>query len=79
MNPDGSDVIRLTADLLIYPGKGSVSWSPTGSHIVFSAALTNDESTANYDIYIIAVDGSGLTRLTIEPGNDVEPAWSPTP
>ena len=31
----------------------------------------------NADVYVMAVDGSGLTRLTDSPGWDGEPSWSP--
>ena len=70
---------RLSDALFVHPGWPGVSWSPTGDHIVVSAAPTRDENIANYDIYIVAADGSNLTRLTTEPGNDIEPVWSPTP
>lgn len=31
----------------------------------------------NFEIYSINPDGSGLLRLTSDPGRDVQPAWSP--
>ena len=31
----------------------------------------------NEDIYVMNADGSGLTRLTDNPADDSEPAWSP--
>ncbi len=37
------------------------------------ASLRDD----NWEIYIMNSDGSGLTRLTDDPGNDVAPHWSP--
>ena len=79
MDSDGSNRTKLSAELFAYPDYSPPSWSPTGTHIAFSAATTPDENTANYDIYVAAVDGSDLTQLTTEPGNDLEPAWSPTP
>ena len=30
-------------------------------------------------IYIMNADGSGLTRLTNDPGDDRDPAWMPAP
>ena len=30
------------------------------------------------DIYVVGVDGTGLTRLTTDPENDFEPVWSPS-
>ena len=31
----------------------------------------------NWEIYVMNADGSGLTRLTDDPANDVAPTWSP--
>ena len=31
----------------------------------------------NWEIYAMNADGSGVTRLTADPGNDVAPNWSP--
>ena len=79
MNSDGSNVTRLSAELFLHLGYAGVSWSPTGTHIAISAAPTPDENTANYDIYIVAADGSEVIQVTTEPGNDIAPVWSPTP
>jgi len=40
-------------------------------------AFDSDRNDANRDLYTIAVDGSTLTRLTTDPSNDKEPAFSP--
>jgi len=52
MHSDGSNVVQLTDELFIGP---SPTWSPDGSQIAFSM---------DHDIYVINVDGSGLTQLT---------------
>jgi len=31
----------------------------------------------NAEVYVMNADGSGQTRLTDDPGLDLEPAWSP--
>jgi len=36
-----------------------------------------DTAGGNPDIYVIYADGTGRTRLTLDPARDVEPAWSP--
>lgn len=41
-------------------------------HLVFERKVDG-----NADVYVMAVDGSGLTRLTDSPGWDGEPSWSP--
>ena len=40
--------------------------------IAFSAG-----SNGNEDIYVVRADGSGLRRLTTDPGVDMDPSWSP--
>jgi TolB protein len=45
--------------------------SPSG-RIAFSAG-----SHPHEDIYVVNVDGSGLVRLTDDPGADFDPSWSP--
>ena len=35
------------------------------------------ERDGNSEIYIVNVDGTGLTRLTDDPAEDLHPAWSP--
>ena len=35
------------------------------------------ERDGNSEIYVVNTDGAGLTRLTHDPGRDVDPAWSP--
>jgi TolB protein len=76
-NYDGSKPTQLTrmgADVF------EPRYSPDGTKIVFAAAVreqTDNGFTVNYDIYVINVDGSGLTRLTYEKADDRAPAWSP--
>lgn len=53
--------------------RGRASWSPDGDQLAFGAA-DRDE---NFDVYVVGTDESGLTRLTTDPGDDYQPAWSP--
>ena len=46
---------------------------PSSGRIAFSS-----DRDGNSDIYVMNTDGSGLTRLTNQPGNDGGPSWSPT-
>ena len=50
----------------------SVTYSVAYRKILFSSTRSGLG-----DIYAIAQDGSGLTRLTSDPAPDVEPSWSP--
>ncbi len=52
---------------------GFVDWS-SNNIIVFSSRI-NDSSA--YDLYMIHPDGTGLTRLTDTPWNEIDPSWSP--
>jgi Tol biopolymer transport system component len=44
----------------------------TGPRLAFSSNVQG-----NYEIYTVQADGSGLARLTNNPGEDWFPAWSP--
>src|SRR6266545_4814662 len=71
MNTNGEDVRKITDEIYIeYP-----AWSPDGLQIAFMSPVPYGSS--NYEIFVINVDGSGLTRLTDAPGEDGWPAWSP--
>lgn len=52
----------------------SVSWSADGRRLAFSAALERDRA-ARTDIYVVALNGRGLKRLTTNPGPDFDPHW----
>jgi WD40-like Beta Propeller Repeat len=47
-------------------------WSPDGERVAFSRT-----DGGNADIYVVGADGTGLVRLTMDPGTDFFPAWSP--
>jgi TolB protein len=49
------------------------AWSPDGTRIAFTS--TRD---GNPEIYIANRDGSGVRRLTNNPGIDTSPTWSPS-
>ena len=50
----------------------SPAWSPDGTQIAF---MSNRDG--NYEIYVMAADGSQPTRLTQHSADDWDPAWSP--
>jgi hypothetical protein len=52
---------------------GSVSWSPEGDRIVFSAI----DKSGDEDLYLISLTGGELRRLTDDYYDDRDPAWSP--
>ena len=88
MNPDGTGIVKVVGGHT-HVEKFPV-WSPDGSQIAFTKTeLSVEEVVGPFggtrlrarasdtsDIYIVNVDGSGLTRLT--GGMDAHvPDWSP--
>jgi TolB protein len=67
---DGSDIRAILSQEGINNGQPRLS--PDGDNIVY----TSDEP-GNVEIYVMNADGSGRTRLTVDPGADVDPVWSP--
>jgi hypothetical protein len=63
-NADGSNLFWFAGEISDKP-----DWSPDGSKIVFHL---RDGGT---QIYVQNVDGTGLTRLTDQPGNNFKPSW----
>ena len=49
-------------------------WSPDGKWIAFTSLRDDKE---NYEVYIMAPDGSNQTRLTNDPADDIIPRWWP--
>lgn len=59
--------------------EGSPTWSPDGTFVAYEYY---NNATANLDIYLTSVDGSGECgqnpcQVTRQPGPDFEPAWMP--
>ena len=79
MRSDGSGVRRLTEDL---PAVSHPAWSSDGQRIAFNAG-----SPTLSDIYLINLDGSGLTKITSEaraptstpPGRQTALDWPSAP
>lgn len=47
----------------------SFTWSPDGNRLAFAGE--------DGDIYVMSVDGTGMTNLTNSPATDSKPSWSP--
>jgi Tol biopolymer transport system component len=62
MNPDGSDIRRLTNQSAYTP-----AWSPDGLHIAFSAP----------GLFVMNADGSGVTAIPTNVGETSLPDWTP--
>ncbi len=58
------------------------AWSPDGRFIAFTSNRTEDpDANYNTDLFVVSADatdkGATLRRLTVNPGPDSGPAWSP--
>jgi Tol biopolymer transport system component len=76
MDADGSNARLVTSNPL---EPSEPAWSPDGEKIAFSAGIkiTIGMTKPSAHIYVINVDGSGLTQLTRGSGSNGTPAWSP--
>jgi Tol biopolymer transport system component len=75
MKTDGSDLFQIT-DRIGGGQSTGPALSPDGRKVAFS--LADPTNGDEWDIYVINVDGTGLTRLTTDPAFDGwRPAWSP--
>jgi Tol biopolymer transport system component len=70
IDADGSGLVQLTANRDRRP-----SWSPDGTRIAFDREV---EPLGEPDVHTISPDGTGVTRLTTNPTEDRNPAWSPS-
>ena len=72
MNTDGSGVFKVTT--VVGPGsRRRLTWSPDSTLIGFDCEV----DAGNEDICVIGANGAGFRRLTLGPGRDINPAWSP--
>jgi len=71
----GGEVKELDLKGLALPmaGNQSFAWSNDGRQLAFNAS----DGASKMDIYRVGRDGSGLARVTVEAGEEVEPQWSP--
>ncbi len=72
MNADGSRERQLTFPIL---GDFQPSWSPDGLRIAFGRAHACDNGPLS--IYVVGVDGNGLTNVSQCRFSGLDPAWSP--
>ncbi|WP_313805729.1 DPP IV N-terminal domain-containing protein [Flavobacterium sp.] len=69
MNPDGSNLEKLTDDAT---EDYSPTWSPDGNWLAFTRG-----DASNYDIWLININTKELKRLTDNPKRDESPFWCP--
>ena len=65
-------------DMLAMQRVSDPAVSPDGKWVAFSLRDTDfDANKGRYDVWLAAIDGSRVTRMTSHPDNDQAPAWSP--
>jgi Tol biopolymer transport system component len=78
---DGRRLRRLTAPRPDAPflRDHAPAWSPDGATLAFASNrhVASADDAGDLDIYTVAADGSGLTRVTGDPGVATWPAYSP--
>jgi Tol biopolymer transport system component len=53
------------------------AWSPDGTQIAFRRRVPNGTNAGNFDVYVMAADGTGLRAIAETPAQDFKPIWSP--
>lgn len=77
INADGTGLTRLTDNdpETVWSFDSMPAWSPDGKYIAF---VSERHGNSLNELYVMKADGSCITRLTYNLGDDVEhPAWSP--
>ena len=78
VRPDGSGARTLSlvdaVTTVIFEGRldWDPRWSPDGTRLAFTSLRD-----FNLEVYTMAADGTGMTRITRTPARDWFPAWSP--
>jgi Tol biopolymer transport system component len=68
MRPNGLEPVNISLN----PAQDNSPQGNTDGEIVFSS-----NRDGSYDIFMINLDGTGLSKLSTNPGQDLLPAWSP--
>jgi Tol biopolymer transport system component len=72
-NANGSDPHQLTETSATLQSVGRPRLSPDGQTITFAGTTTNGKN----EIFTVAMDGSALTELTSDDGQNTAPDWLP--
>jgi TolB protein len=77
MNPDGTNLVQITNLSATVFETWVPDFSPDGRRITFCYGTLDSSGNLVTEIYLINVDGTGLTQLTHDGLFDCFPRWSP--
>jgi TolB protein len=77
MNPDGSGLAQITNLASTFFETWAPDFSPDGRRLAFCYGPIDSSGNGFVEIYVINVDGTGLTKLTNDGLFDCFPRWSP--
>lgn len=70
-------IYKLTPPTLMGRGDHDAAWAPDSTRIAFTSDRLGSSVIRSDDLFVVNVDGSGLTRLTTNAGNEYHPTFSP--
>jgi len=74
VNADGTNCVNLVSSFSIYLGNWyPLTWSEDGSQLAF----VSNQGGSDNEIFVVNVDGTGLTQLTDNTVDDSQPVWLP--
>jgi Tol biopolymer transport system component len=74
---DSGRLYKLTPRAMLGLGDRDAAWSPDSKWIAFSSDRLTSSVVRSSDLYIINVNGAGMTRVTTVASNEYHPTWSP--
>jgi TolB protein len=77
LNVQKGTIYKLTPRAMMGLGDRDAAWSPDSKRIAFASDRFGPSLARSTDLYVISIDGSGLTRVTSLPSNDYHPTFSP--
>jgi Tol biopolymer transport system component len=73
----GTPPYMLTPPAVMGVGDHDAAWSPDSQWIAFSSDRMTSSVIWSRDLYIIDVNGTGMTRVTKVASNEYHPTWGP--
>jgi TolB protein len=70
-------VYPLTKPVLMGRGDHDAAWSPDSTRVAFTSDRLGSSTIRSNDLYVVNVNGTGLTRVTTLARNEYHPAFSP--